>query len=394
MSASTRQNAILNWSGNLAFALTVIASYVPLFLPIPPSFDSSRFVGLIVLGAAYLLIGTLAFEFFCRVESPLSVIVYFAIQIPLATTIIYLGRGDGLIGLLVLPLASHAVIMVARRWLPLVIAFLVIAEIVPYGLLGGPTVLFQAGIGYFAGIIFVVVFTLIAENERLARGEVERLAAQLSAANDKLREYAAQAEELATIKERNRLAREIHDTLGHYLTTLNMQLEAAQAVIESDRPRALDALQKAQTLTKDGLADVRRSVAALRDSPMQGRTLREAIAALANECREAGIVTEFSALGDPRALAPQTELALYRVAQEGLTNVQRHSHASRAAITLDYRGAQTVRLQLQDNGVGAKEPDGGFGLLGLRERVQLLDGTLETCDAPGGGFVLQVELPG
>ena len=394
MNTPSRRTFLLDWSGNLAFALTVVAAYVPLFFPGARSYDPTLTFGLVALGAVYLIVGTTGFQTFCRVESPMSVILYLAIQIPLATMIVYLSRGDGLIGLLVLPLASHSVIMVARRWLPFVLALLVLAVALPYGLLNGWSALLQAGIGYLAGIIFVVVFTLIAEDERAARAEVERLALQLSEANDKLREYAAQAEELATIKERNRLAREIHDTLGHYLTTINMQLEAAQAVIESDRPRAVDALRKAQTLTKDGLADVRRSVAALRDSPMQGRSLPDAVTALANECRESGLVIDFAVLGDLRALPPQTELTLYRVAQEGLTNVRRHSHASRAEIALDYRDAKTVRLQLQDNGVGAKDAAGGFGLLGVRERVQLLDGTMNTSAASGGGFILKVELPG
>jgi len=394
MSTSSRYNRILDWSGNLSFALTVVAAYLTLLLPAAQSPDLPRTIGLLALGAVYLIVGTFGFETVCRIESPLTVILYLAIQIPLATLIVYLSHGDGLIGLLVLPLASHSVILVARRWLPLVLAILLIAEIVPYGLVAGLAGLLQAGIAYFAGIVFAAVFTLMAENERRARGEVERLAIQLSQANDSLREYAAQAEELATIKERNRLAREIHDTLGHYLTTINIQLEAAQAVLESDRPRAIDALRNAQALTKDGLADVRRSVAALRDSPMQGRPLPEAVQALASECREAGIVTEFAPLGDRRPLPPPIELALYRVAQEGLTNVRRHSHASRAEIVLDYRDAKTVRLQLQDNGVGAKDAGGGFGLLGVRERVQLLGGAMETTAAPEGGFVLRVELPG
>ena len=394
MNISSRRTLWLDWSGSAAFALTVAAAYVPLFFPGSHPVDLALTYGLIALGALYLIVGTMGFQTFCRVESRLSVILYLATQIPLATMIVYLSRGDGLIGLLVLPLASHSVILVARRWLPFVLALLLIAVALPYGLLAGWAGLLQAGVGYFAGIVFVVVFTLIAEDERVARAQVEHLALQLGQANDKLRAYAAQAEELATIKERNRLAREIHDTLGHYLTAINMQLEAAQAVMESDRPRSIDALRKAQRLTKDGLADVRRSVAALRDSPMQGRSLPDAVTALANECREAGLVTDLTVLGDLRALPPQTELTLYRVAQEGLTNVRRHSHASRAEIALDYRDAKTVRLQLQDNGVGAKDAASGFGLLGVRERVQLLDGTMSASAASGGGFILKVELPG
>src|SRR5512140_1806651 len=95
-------------------------------------------------------------------------------------------------------------------------------------------------------VMFVAFFSRLTLAEQRAREEVERLAAELAEANRKLRNYAVQAEELATTKERNRLAREIHDTLGHYLTVINVQLSAAQAVMETDHQRAADALGKAQ----------------------------------------------------------------------------------------------------------------------------------------------------
>src|SRR5947207_15635523 len=121
---------------------------------------------------------------------------------------------------------------------------------------------------YGTGIVFVVVFTRLAASEREARAGLEE-------ANRRMREHAAQVEELATTKERNRLAREIHDSLGHYLTVVNVQIGAAQAIMAHDKPRALDHLTKAQTLTQEGLAEVRRSVAALRASPTESRPLPE-----------------------------------------------------------------------------------------------------------------------
>ena len=151
---------------------------------------------------------------------------------------------------------------------------------------------------------------------------------------------------------------------------------------------------KAQSLTQEGLADVRRSVAALRAGPTGSRPLPAAVADLADESRAAGIVTTLDVRGAPRSLTPQAELALYRAAQEALTNVRKHARASRADLTLDYAAADRVRLVIQDNGVGAGEPDGGFGLLGLRERVQLVGGSVSLHSAPGEGFRLEVEAPG
>jgi signal transduction histidine kinase len=242
--------------------------------------------------------------------------------------------------------------------------------------------------------LFVAVFTMVAVRERMARAEVERLASELSTANNRLREYATQAEELATTKERNRLAREIHDSLGHYLTVINMQLEAAKVVIENDPARSLEALGKAQSLTREGLADIRRSVAALRASPMSTNSLPEAVATLAREIQSAGLITDYTVSGQPRPLEPQVELTLYRVAQEGLTNIRKHAFASMVELKLDYRDDKTVRLLIKDNGVGSKQPDGGFGLLGLRERIHLLNGQVRVQTAPEQGFSLEVELAG
>jgi signal transduction histidine kinase len=151
-------------------------------------------------------------------------------------------------------------------------------------------------------------------------------------------------------------------------------------------------MNKAQELTQKGLARVRQSVAALRESPVSNRSLSEAIASLVEKAQSTGIVTEFQVAGEPQTLEHKIALALYRAAQEGLTNVQRHASASRVDVLLDYQPAE-VRLQVQDNGVGAAETDGGFGLLGIRERMQLLGGGLEIHTGVGHGFCLTASVP-
>ena len=246
---------------------------------------------------------------------------------------------------------------------------------------------------FCAGLVFVTIFTQLAVNATKAQAEVQRLATELEKANQKLRQYAIQVEELATTKERNRLAREIHDSLGHYLTVINIQLEAARVVIGTDPSLALEALGKAQTLTKEGLGEVRHSVAALRASPLETSSLVEAIARLVQESCNAGIITEFKLEGEATKLSSPLELTLYRAAQEGLTNMRKHSLASQADLALDYSDSSKVRLLISDNGQGTDEMEGGFGLLGLRERVQLLNGTTLLRSAPGQGFHLELELP-
>jgi signal transduction histidine kinase len=243
-----------------------------------------------------------------------------------------------------------------------------------------------AALEFAMAVLFVLLFSELVVRERLARAE-------LAEAHRRLGEYAIQVEDLAIVQERNRLAREIHDSLGHHLTAIHIHLQAARAVMDSQPAAAVAALERAQSLTQEGLSEVRRSVAALRASPLEDRPLPEALAALAAECRQTGIAVELLVTGNHRPLGPPLKLALFRAAQEGLTNVRKHAQASRVEVRLDY-GNEVVRLTVQDNGVGTVEIGGGFGLLGVRERLQLLGGQVQIRTAPAQGFTLEVEAPG
>jgi signal transduction histidine kinase len=246
-------------------------------------------------------------------------------------------------------------------------------------------------------MLFTVVLTLPTVTSERARGEVERLAGELGEANRKLREYAVQAEELAATRERNRVAREIHDSLGHYLTVVNVQLEAGRAMLERDPARARAALEKAQALTQDGLEGIRRSVAALRAPPLDNQGLAEALRQVVDESRAAGMAVEIQVLGEMRRVSPPVELTLFRAGQEGLTNVRKHARATHVWLTLDFRAPARVGMTVSDDGSGAPmsaDPAAGFGLLGLRERAQLLGGDVRVRTAPGKGFTLEVEVPG
>jgi signal transduction histidine kinase len=169
-------------------------------------------------------------------------------------------------------------------------------------------------------------------------------------------------------------------------------------VLEHNRETALDAFDKAQTLAQEGLAEVRRSVAALRASPLDTRPLPEAVGDLVDECRAAGIATDYAVPGEVRTLDLQAEQVLYRAAQEGMTNVRKHAQASHAQVTLAYPEAAgdtaMVRLTIRDYGVGSDDPSGGFGLIGIQERVRLLGGEMHIETAPGEGFTLTVAVPG
>jgi signal transduction histidine kinase len=340
---------------------------------------------------AYIIAGTYWFAWCRRLGKLRWSAAYFGFQLLVSGTIIYL-LPSGAIFLITLPLAGQSVVLLRGRWAVLVCTAIFTMMVFPIWWRGGIGPALIVGMIFLAGIVFVVVFTRIAVNERQARAEVERLAAEVGEANRKLREYAAQVDELATVRERNRLAREIHDSLGHYLTVVNVQIEAARAVID-DRERSLDVLRKAQTLTQDGLAEVRRSVAALRSTTAEHRPLSEVLELLVNECRSAGIDATLVIEGVPRELSSQVELTLYRAAQEGLTNVRKHAHATQATLTLHYSNADAIRLVIEDNGVGGDAGEGGFGLLGVRERALLLGGEVRINSSVEGGFALEVYLP-
>jgi len=207
-----------------------------------------------------------------------------------------------------------------------------------------------------------------------------------------------QLQELAVVEERNRLAREIHDGLGHYLTATTMQLQGAKALLETtgaalQAPAALGALGKAETLLQEALVDVRRSVRSLRAAPTESHSLPDAIRDLVAECHTAaGLATQFDLHGTPRPLNPQVELTLYRAAQEGLTNVRKHAQAANLSVVLWYADGN-VGLRIADDGQGIGATLHGYGLLGLRERVQIVGGTAGVDSAPGQGCRLEVEIP-
>ena len=243
----------------------------------------------------------------------------------------------------------------------------------------------QVFLGLGAGFVFIIVFTQLAQKERQAREQLQK-------ANQQLAEYAAQAEQLATVRERNRLAREVHDTLGHYLTVINVQLEVVTKLIDSNPARAKEAAVKAKQLASEGLNEVRRSVAALRPTPLEDKPLPEAIRALIETSRDAGLMVTFEQTGAARTVSPEIETVLYRATQESLTNIRKHAHASAANVRLAY-DADAVSLRVRDNGLGRKGGEDNVGLSALRERAAALNGTVLAENHLEGGFVLEVTLP-
>lgn len=378
---------------DLAFAVVVLASYFATFSSLQ-SASALKIVVLISLGTAYLAAGIYGYAYCVRRKSTQLSVGYFLLQIMLGGLIVYLGKGAGFNALVLMPLAGHAVILLPRRTAYVALFVITFSYVAAVYAFSGSVETVWTGLPIFvAGLIFIVVFTQMALNEESSRREVERLLNELTAVNHRLREYAIQAEDLATAKERNRLAREIHDGLGHYLTTIYMQIQAARAVSGNDKVRAEEILSKAQTLTQEALADVRHSVAALR-SPIDGhKPLADMIGGLLEGARNAGIEPELIVSGEERPLNPQTRWTLYRAAQEGISNTCKHANASHLWIKLDFSQTAQVELEVEDNGVGPGDYKEGFGLMGLKERVNSVGGELQIGSSPKGGFEFDIKVP-
>jgi signal transduction histidine kinase len=225
--------------------------------------------------------------------------------------------------------------------------------------------------------------------------------AELATAHARLQDFSAQVEEMAAIRERNRIAREIHDTLGHSLTLLSVQLEAAMQFEARGDPNLHEELLEARRVAKACLADVRHSVEALRpDDAAVGslaERLRSLVAEFAATCRETTITLDLDEVTHP--LNQDLSLALYRCTQEALTNIRKHARATKALLYLSTSDGPEpqVELTVLDNGQGATSENAerapGFGLRGMRERVALLDGTVRAGPEPGHGWRVEVVIP-
>ncbi|MBV9100362.1 MAG: two-component sensor histidine kinase [Candidatus Dormibacteraeota bacterium] len=214
-----------------------------------------------------------------------------------------------------------------------------------------------------------------------------------------LREAQEARAQAAALQERARLAREIHDVLAHSLTGLTVQLEGARLLLSRERAdgAAVVQVERAQRLARSGLDEARQAVRALRGDTMPGP---EQLAALAAEFEaEGGPPCRLEVDGESRPLAPEARLALYRAAQEALTNVRKHSAANTVLLHLAWRERE-VDLVVEDRGAasGAEaggalaSTGGGFGLAGIRERAELLGGSLDAAPT-GAGFRVHLRLP-
>lgn len=230
---------------------------------------------------------------------------------------------------------------------------------------------------------------LQAQNNRLQQAEVELLQVleQEQILNQRI-------EEMATLEERNRIARDIHDSLGHSLVALNIQMETAITLWQQDPDQAYTLLVEAKQLGSHALQAVRQSVAQMRFDPLQGQTLEIAIAAMSQRFHHTtGILPEYY-INLSQPLSNSLNTVVYQIVQEGLTNICKYAEATAVKIHIQTTQSE-LSLVLEDNGKGfcANESRIGYGIQGMQERTAALRGKLELKSEPGDGCKITARFP-
>ncbi|MGK7953048.1 MAG: sensor histidine kinase [Xenococcaceae cyanobacterium] len=240
-------------------------------------------------------------------------------------------------------------------------------------------------LGLCSAVVFMLVNALLREYESRQK---------LALAHQKLREYAMLVEERATLDERNRIAREIHDSVGHALTAQTIQLNNAIAFWQIEPNKAYQFLTEAKELVTTALKEIRHSVSTLRADPLEGKSLKDALDFLIQEfsyrTKIIPLYTNYLSV----SLSKEVKLTIYRIVQEALTNIAKHSKAMEVIVNLQ-TFPKYLRLIIEDNGKGfnPKQNTTGFGLQGMRERVATLGGNIQISSEINCGCNIIITIP-
>ncbi len=240
-------------------------------------------------------------------------------------------------------------------------------------------------------ILFIIYCVYVINVQRITIEEVNMLYREIQSANEQLQAYADMSERMAQTRERNRLAREIHDTLGHTLTGIAMGIDACMALIDSNPEMTKAQLEKLSIASREGIKDIRRSVSELRPDALERLSLEVAIRKMVVDMSQMSDAQIFFET-DEHCLKfdEDEENAIYRVIQESITNAIRHGEAKKIWITLKKEDGE-IFLVIRDNGKGCKEIKSGFGTKHIKERIEMLHGTV--AFEGRNGFTVTARIP-
>ncbi len=398
-----RLRALLRYQGiELIRLTTYVIIFIMLLLFILENradLDRWRFYGTIA-GLALILVINLVWDRFVphlsNEDTGHLILILTSGTLMLVTA--WLGHYITIIYLFFMIAAQAFIIFNFSKALP-IIASLSVAYLVEMWLLGiNLEGILSLGSGLLVGLVFIGTLSRVLSGYAEQTRRAERLAAELRQANADLLAARKREAGLAAAEERVRLARDIHDGLGHHLTVLNIQLQAVSKLINRDPIQAAAMLDTSREEARAALEEVRRSVAFMRQTPVDGSNLRDALAALVELFnRGAGSLQAHLEINGGNAdIDTATATTLYRFVQEGLTNAQKHaSGASQAMIRIQFR-PQDIAISVSDDGLAPSRESGtalAFGLSGLRERIEQLGGNFSAGSLAERGFCIQAEIP-
>ena len=382
--ARVPQEAIVRWLGLLAPLLLIVLVVAAFHAQPSPGLAGRRLV--VSVAVAAFVVGVLGRNATASRLGPVHV-GFVAVLLVSSVALMSVQPGGPGAECVLVGVLCAARLLPGRAAVPLLVAGFAAVEVIA-------AVITSQGAGNLAVLAaFAAFFGMLYLAFRLA--EANRQAEQLLA---ELKESQAAQARATGLAERQRLAREMHDVLAHSLSGLMLQLEGARMLAAEDPgdPRLPQAIDRAHQLGKAGLEEARRAIGMLRDDALPGP---ERLAGLAAQFQDdLGVPCRLTISGEPYELGSEARLAVYRVAQEALTNIAKHARPQRVELHLGY-GPSATRLTVEDfaaadgSGPAAPGDDGsGYGLTGMRERAELLGGTLITKATPGG-FRVELEVP-
>ena len=358
------------------------------------TFRDERFWSIALLCTGYLIL-LFAEPVFVR-RSRLLTTIYLLVQIAIISTLSFIAPNADFWAVLFCPLIVQVMHNFPRRTGFLLTGiFTVIMAVL---LLLGPTL----DVGLPLILVYTVIYFLLAafiaiiREAEAAREEIEKQQAELQTAHQQLQSYTAQAEELAVLEDRNRLARNLHDSVAQTIFSMRLTAEAAKMLLEQDPSRVGTELEKLQTLAKSALAEMRSLIFELRPTAVTELglvpALRHHVMTLE---KQYDLAVELQVSGEPH-LSELDAQRLFRISQEALNNVVKHSQTDKVCLTLRFNGDR-VFLQVEDQGIGfdpqsLSTAGDHIGLAGMQERVDAMGGLLTIDSFSGGGTRVTVEV--
>lgn len=323
--------------------------------------------------------------------------VSLVIEIMLIISIGFFGSDDINILFFFVCISSTIIIYPFVYSIPLA-AFFIISELCIYIMKNGVEDLMKSIVSMFfsygVSTVFVMGMSYLVKLQVREKKKLAHMNVELEQAYKKLIENSAVAQKLTVEQERTRMAREIHDTLAHTLTTLIVQLEACKKLASLDPTRLPAELVKAQELSRSGFNDIKHTIKALRPQVMEDKSFLASIALIIKETMDntkVNIVLN-NFLPEDIKLSSQIEVAMFRIIQESITNSIRHGQASEIEIALKKEDSM-LRLSIVDNGIGCINIKKGYGMQGIKERIEGLNGSVAFISSQNKGFKTMVSIP-